>query len=113
MEQRDEAAATMLGHNIRNATVRVEVRFFNSLSRYSLDGGRPVSIQIPAGGTVGDVIRRLNIPSAKVYLALRNGRDITRSLHDPVNENTPLDEGDVLALSGPVPYSWGYGSPVV
>ena len=24
-----------------------------------------------------------------------------------------IDEGDVIALSGPVPYSWGYGAPVV
>jgi hypothetical protein len=113
MEQQNDAAAPMLGHNIQNATVRVEVRFFNSLSCYSLNGGRPVIMQIPAGSTVGDVIRRLDIPSAEVYLALRNGRDITRSLYDPVNEDALLDEGDVLALSGPVPYSWGYGSPVV
>jgi hypothetical protein len=112
MEQENDAA-TMLGHNIRNATVRVEVRFFNSLSRYSLNGGRPVTMRVPAGSTVGDVIRGLDIPSAKVYLALRNGRDITRSLYDPLNEDALLDEGDVLALSGPVPYSWGYGSPVV
>jgi hypothetical protein len=112
MEQQNDAA-TMLGHNVRNATVRVEVRFFNSLSCYSLNGGRPVTVQIPAGGTVGDVIRRLDIPSEKIYLALRNGRDITRSLYDPINEDALLGEGDVLAVSGPVPYSWGYGSPVV
>ena len=24
-----------------------------------------------------------------------------------------LEEGDVVALSGPVPYSYGYGAPVV
>lgn len=112
MEQQNDAT-TMLGHNVRNATVRVEVRFFNSLSCYSLNGGRPVTVQIPAGSTVGDVIRRLDIPSAKIYLALRNGRDVTASLYGGINEDAVLDEGDVLALSGPVPYSWGYGSPVV
>ena len=92
MEQRDNSAPGMMGHNVQNITVTVEM---------------------PAGSSVGDVLRELKIPGDKVHLALLNGRDITPSLYAAVNENAMLDEGDVLGLSGPVPYSWGYGSPVV
>jgi hypothetical protein len=53
------------------------------------------------------------IPSGEVFLALRNGRDVTASLHAELNTERTIDDGDVVALSGPVPYSWGYGSPVV
>lgn len=113
MQEQDNNAPGMLGHNVRNVTVTVEVRLFNSLANYSEEGLRPMRLQMPAGSNVGDILRRLKIPGEKVYLALRNGRDITPSLHDPVNENAILDEGDVLGLSGPVPYSWGYGAPIV
>lgn len=113
MEQPNNSAPGMMGHNARDITVTVEVRLFNSLTRYSNDGLKPVTLEVPAGGSVGDVLRELNIPGDKVYLALLNGRDITSSLYAAVNENAMLDEGDVLGLSGPVPYSWGYGSPVV
>jgi sulfur carrier protein ThiS len=70
-------------------------------------------LSLPAGSTVGDILEELGIPADKVHLALRNGRDVTPSLHTRINTETALDEGDVIALSGPVPYSWGYGSPVV
>jgi hypothetical protein len=113
MEQRDNSASGMMGHNVQNITVTVEVRLFNSLTRFSDDGIKPVTVEMPAGSSVGDVLRELKIPGDKVHLALLNGRDITPSLYAAVNENAMLDEGDVLGLSGPVPYSWGYGSPVV
>ena len=44
---------------------------------------------------------------------MRNGRDITPSLYGGVNTQTVLNEDDVIAFSGPVPYSWGYGSAIV
>jgi hypothetical protein len=109
----DDNTADMRGHNIGNVKIAVEVRLFNSLTRYSRDGAAAVRMELPVGSLVGDVLRLLNIPGDKVFLALRNGRDITASLYDAINEDAVLDEGDVLALSGPVPYSWGYGSPVV
>ncbi len=45
---------------------------------------------------------------------LVNGRDITPGLvGDDIRDYHVLDDGDVIALSGEVPYSYGYGSPVV
>lgn len=112
MKEGESGLSGMIGHNRGDITVTVEVRLFNSLAKYA-DDLRPVRLEVPAGSNVGDILQRLKIPGDKVYLALRNGRDITPSLHDPVNEDTVLDEGDVLGLSGPVPYSWGYGAPIV
>lgn len=113
MHEHRDGGPGMMGHNIGDITVTVEVRLFNSLSGYSGIGGRPVRLQIPAGSSVGDILRTLKIPGEKIFLALRNGRDITPSLYDPLNKDAILDEGDVLGLSGPVPYSWGYGAPIV
>ncbi len=43
-----------------------------------------------------------------------NGRDVTPSrVGAPVNRNREIADGDVVPLSGPVPYSYGYGAPVV
>ena len=113
MEQQDNSTPGMLGHNIQNITMTVEVRLFNSLTKFSDDGLMPLVMEMPAGSSVGDVLRELKISGNKIQLALLNGRDITPSLHTAVNENAVLDEGDVLGLSSPVPYSWGYGAPVV
>jgi hypothetical protein len=45
---------------------------------------------------------------------LVNGRDITPGrVGDGIRDYHVLDDGDVVALSGAVPYSYGYGSPVV
>lgn len=112
-EEDNMAGGGMLGHNVRGVTVTVEVRLFNSLHRDAGDAGAVRTISLPAGSTVGDILERISIPANKVHLALRNGRDITPSLHTAVNTQAVLDEGDVIALSGPVPYSWGYGAPIV
>jgi len=109
----DGTASGLLGHNVRGVTVTVEVRLFNSLHRYGGNKGAAITLSLPAGSSVGDILQELAIPADKVFLALRNGRDITPSLHTRINAEAALDEGDVIALSGPVPYSWGYGSPVV
>ena len=42
-----------------------------------------------------------------------NGRDVTPLLNGGIETGHLLEDGDVVALSGPVPCSWGYGSPVV
>jgi len=103
----------LIGHNVGGIRVTIEVRLFNSLHGYcgGEDGRMPLSL--PAGSSIGDILHTLGIPAHKVFLALRNGRDVTPSLHTAVNTEAVLDDGDVIALSGPVPYSWGYGSPVV
>ena len=108
----DIAAISGAGHNRQDITVRIEARAFNSLYDY-IDGGR-VEMDVPAGSTVGDVARRMGIPSQRIWLVLVNGRDITGGLVGaPVRDTRELDDGDVVAFSGPVPYSYGLGAPVV
>jgi len=105
----------LIGHNTHGANVQIEARFFNSLAKYSGVDGVARKLGLPAGATVGDVIRMFALPLHDIYLVLRNGRDITPGLYQGgvINENVVLDEGDVIAFSGPVPYSYGYGAPVV
>lgn len=113
-EQFKEQLARGIGDNSGELTIRVEVRLFNSLARFGGVGGAVQLLELPVGGTVGDVISALRMPSDKVFLVLKNGRDVTRGVcGGPVNLNHVLENGDVVALSGPVPYSWGYGAPVV
>lgn len=102
--------APTLGHNSGDLEIEIEVRLFNSLSRY----GEPRTLTLPAGATVGDVIAKAGVPRDEVFLVLRNGRDVTPGkVGDPINGERVLDHGDVVALSGPVPYSYGFGAPVV
>ncbi len=107
------ADQTAFGHNSAGLLIKVEVRLFNSLARFGGREGFRRMLSLPAGSTVGDILHRLDLPASEVFLALRNGRDITPSLHSDLNTEKAVDDGDVIALSGPVPYSWGYGSPVV
>ena len=101
------------GHNSEGIAVTIEARLFNSLCHYAPQGARFQRISLPAGSTVGDLLKQLSIPLREVFLVLRNGRDVTRSLYGGINLTTVIDEGDVIALSGPVPYSWGYGCAIV
>lgn len=50
----------------------------------------------------------------KIFLAPRNERDIALGHYHGgvVNEDVVFDDGDVIAFSGPVPYSYRYGAPV-
>ncbi|UCH73171.1 MAG: MoaD/ThiS family protein [Rhodospirillales bacterium] len=112
-KSRDKTGGSMIGHNAGDVTVTIEVRLFNSLCKHAGNRGAVLPLTLPAGSSVGDVLQELVIPPDAVYLVLRNGRDITPSLYRGINVEAILDEGDVIALSGPVPYSWGYGAPVV
>ena len=107
--------AAGLGHNAEGILLRIEARFFNSLAKYSGTDGLCRQLELKAGTTVGDLIRMFALPRSDVYLVLRNGRDITPGLYQGgvINENVVLDDGDVIAFSGPVPYSYGYGAPMV
>lgn len=103
-----------LGHNIRGLTFRIEVRLFNSLAVGAGLPGNARMLEVEPGTTVADVARRLNLARDKIFLVLVNGRDITRGqVGDPINGGYQIDDGDVVAFSGPVPYSYGYGAPVV
>jgi len=103
----------MIGHNVADITIEIEVRLFNSLAETAGPGGARRRLVLPAGSSIGDILRRLGLSASQVFLALCNGRDVTASLYDEINTERVVDDGDVVALSGPVPYSWGYGSPVV
>ena len=102
-----------IGHNSQAFEITIEARLFNSLTKFSNGGGAFKTLSLPAGSTVGDLIRLLAIPTPEIFLVMRNGRDITPSLYGGVNTQTVLNEDDVIAFSGPVPYSWGYGSAIV
>jgi len=103
-----------LGHNIADIELTVEVRLFNAIARYAGPAGPRRQLTVPAGTTVGELADRLGVPRKELFLVLVNGRDITPGLvGDAVRDYHVLDEGDVVALSGAVPYSYGYGSPVV
>ncbi len=104
-----------IGHNAQGATLRIEARFFNSLAKYSGVDGVARPLELPVGSTVGDLIAMFRIPLPEIFLVLRNGRDITPGLYQGgvVNEAVAIDDGDVIAFSGPVPFSYGYGAPVV
>lgn len=104
-----------LGHNSSDVVLKVEARFFNSLSKYSGHSGLCRKVEVPAGTSVGDLIEMFALPLAEIFLVLKNGRDITPGLYQGglVNKEAALDDGDVIAFSGPIPYSFGYGAPVV
>ena len=88
--------------------ISVEIRLFNSLSRYSVG-----ALELPEGSTVADALARIPVPSREIFLSLLNGRNISSALGGDVEGHHPLAHGDCLALSGPVPFSRGYGAPIV
>ena len=103
-----------LGHNSRNRPVRVEVRLFNSLVRFANGEGSHFAAALPAGTTLGELAARLAIPLDAIFLVLVNGRDVTPGLVGAgIRAGHQIEDGDVVAFSGAVPYSYGYGAPVV
>lgn len=117
MSQANQTVASRagIGHNAGNASIGIEARFFNSLARYSGTDGLVRKLELPAGATVGELIALLRLPIPEIFLVLRNGRDITPGLYQGgvVATHVVLDDGDTIAFSGPVPYSWAYGAPIV
>ena len=105
---------SMLGHNSQGLEITIEVRLFNSVAKLAGEGGSVRKLTLPAGGRVGDVVTQLKIPKDKVFVALVNGRDVTPGLIGAdIRTGHELEDGDVVAFSGPIPYSYGYGAPVV
>ena len=94
--------------------INLEVRLFNSLTRYA-EQGNPVALSVPEGSTIGEVLRRLPVPEEEIFLLTLNGRNVMRGfgLRSGIETDRELREGDVLSFSGPVPFSRGYGSPVI
>jgi len=86
--------------------MEIEVRLFNSLRKYG-----PRRLELAEESRVGDVLARLQIPEEEIHVVLLNGRNILEK--EGIDRRRKLADGDVLALSGPVPWSKGYGSAVV
>ena len=76
--------------------MKVEVRLFATLQPYLPAGARGdgVSLELPPGATVGDVVASLNIPSDVACLVVVNGREA-----DPGQVLAP---GDELAMFPPL-----------
>ena len=103
-----------IGHNSQDVAITIEVRLFNRISRYANGQGARHRLSVPAGTTLGELVDQLRIPRSEIFLVLVNGRDVTPGLVGADFKDYHLvEEGDVVALSGPVPYSYGYGAPVV
>lgn len=115
MHSVQELAPPSRGHNSSGITVSIEVRFFNSLAKYSGTEGLTRRLEVSADATIGSLVQDLGLPMKEIFLVLRNGRDISPGLYEGGNVNVEagLADGDVIAFSGPVPYSYGYGAPVV
>lgn len=110
-----EETIAPIGHNTQDIHVSIEVRLFNSLARYNDGNSAGRRLNLAAGSTVGDLMQLLRLPRHEVFLVMRNGKDISPGLYEAgqVNTEAALEDGDVIAFSGPVPYSWGYGAPIV
>ena len=103
-----------IGDNSKGLAITVEVRLLNGVAQYAGRSDWRRKLEVPVGTAVGDLAQQLGIPSERIFLILVNGRDITSGLvGNQVNGNHQIEEGDVIAFSGAVPYSYGYGSPVV
>ena len=90
--------------------IEIELCLFNSLAQYTPQG--TLRLSVPKGTEARELPEKLRIPAGKIYAAWRNGRDIMTTFGGVLQQGITLQEGDRLALSGPIPFSRGYGSPV-
>lgn len=104
-----------IGHNSAGAAIAIEVRLFNSMSKFTQSRTFSEKIEVAPDTTIGDLVARFGLPLHDIYLVLRNGRDINAGLYKGGNVDLTagVEDGDIIAFSGPVPYSPGYGAPVV
>jgi len=86
----------------------IEVRIYNSLQRFVEVPRLMLEAKDPI--TVAKIVRTLRIDGDEVYVAFKNGKPLGRGL--AAAAETVITDGDILALSGPIPFSWGYGAPV-
>ena len=107
-----DASSAGMGHNSGDLQMQVELRMFNRVFADFGDGKVKHPVTLPVGTSVGEVLAQYSIPESEVFIAFVNGTDITTE-PGRVHLSYELQEGDRLALSGPVPYSWGYGAPIV
>ncbi len=94
--------------------IRITVRLFNSLSKYA-DGKTELSFNSAGNLTVGEILKSFSVPENEIFLLLHNGRNIMRGVgfNAGIEKDHLLKDGDILAFSGPIPFSRGYGAGVV
>jgi len=82
--------------------MELEVRLYNSMRK----PGEPMSkrLKLDREITVGDLVERLGIVGEKIFVAFKNGKPLGRGLAAAAHE--VVRNGDTLALSGPIPFSW-------
>lgn len=102
----------IIGHNSGDVVVTVRAKLFNSVIPAG-SGPRLHDLTFAVGATLNDLVQKLGIEKSAIFIVWANGRDVTKRLGDSINLDYVLTHGDEIALSGPIPYSWGYGSPVV
>lgn len=90
--------------------IEIEICLFNSLARYG-NGLAPGRLQLPTGARALDAACRLGVPLREIFVAWHNGHNIMTTFGGEL-EDVRLEDGDRLALSGPVPFSRAYGAPV-
>jgi hypothetical protein len=94
-------------HEIENtAKIAITTKFFNSLQKYAGAHKFQMEMFIPLDSTIESLIRALGIPSLEVHLVIKNGRAISWPIQDTSIAAEPIINGDVIALSGPVPFNW-------
>ncbi|WP_417796167.1 hypothetical protein [Terasakiella pusilla] len=102
-----------IGHNSKDRSVQITVRLFNSVAMNSPHLPAQLERTYPVGTTIDHVVRDLSLPQKDLFLILINGRDISSGRVGDLNISREIEDGDIVAFSGPVPYSYGYGAPVV
>jgi len=80
----------------RPSPVVVEVRLFANLAGYGPPGAREgaARVELPAGATLHDLLRRLRIPDELPRLLLLNGHDVEPTVR--------LSPGDVVSVLPPL-----------
>lgn len=76
--------------------MKIEVRLFATLAAYLPEGsdGRSVTLDLPDGSTVGEIVRALGIPEEMPLVAMADGRD--------AELGQPLADGVMLSFFPPL-----------
>jgi molybdopterin converting factor small subunit len=74
--------------------MEIEVRLYNEFKRYAPARENVFAMALPAGSTMGDVRKRLQIPPERRCTVLLNGRRAA--------EETRLESGSTLVFFSPV-----------
>jgi hypothetical protein len=78
----------------------VEARLAGAPHRQPTSHGLCRSVEVPPGMTIAGLVELLRLPVSEIGVVLRNGCDVTEGIGArPV----PIEDGDIIAFSGPPP----------